>query len=88
MQAKRMREAEKNEFKPKVSKQSGAGETGSFHSPAAASLSHLHPQGTSQHCQAHRHLLLYSDSFSCRAAMARRRCSFSCSISRSERTLM
>lgn len=32
--------------------------------------------------------LLRTASFSCRAAMARRRCSFSCSISRSERVLM
>lgn len=32
--------------------------------------------------------LLRTASFSCRAAMARRRCSFSCSISRSDRVLM
>lgn len=32
--------------------------------------------------------LLRTDSFSCSAAMARRRCSFSCSISRSDRVLM
>lgn len=46
--------------------------------------------GTWQLPGAHRYslTLLPSDSFSCRAAMARRRCSFSCSISRSERTLM
>lgn len=32
--------------------------------------------------------LLRTASFSCKAAMARRRCSFSCSISRSDRVLM
>lgn len=51
MQAKRTQAAEKDEFKPEVSKLSGAGESSSFHAPAAASLSHLPPQGTSQHPQ-------------------------------------
>lgn len=52
--------------------------------------SHPRSGGTWQLPGAHRYslTLLPSDSFSCRAAMARRRCSFSCSISRSERTLM
>lgn len=88
-----MQEAEKEEFKPKLSALSGAGRTDSFHAPVKAG------QPVSATCTrrghhsipgAHRYspTLLHSDSFSCRAAMAKRRCSFSCSISRSERTLM
>lgn len=88
-----MQEAEEEEFKPEVSALNGAGGTSSFHPPVKAE------QLVSATCtlrghhsipSAHRYslMLLHSDSFSCRAAMARRRCSFSCSISRSERTLM
>lgn len=93
MQDERMQEAGKEEFKPKVLAPSGAGGTGSFHPPVKAGQL-VSATCTRRGCHsipgAHRYslTLLHSDSFSCRAAMARRRCSFSCSISRSERTLM
>lgn len=88
-----MQEAAKEDFKPKVSSLSGAGGTGSFHPPVKVGQlvsatctrrGHHSIPGTHRYSPT----LLHSDSFSCRAAMARRRCSFSCSISRSERTLM
>lgn len=88
-----MQEAKKEEFKPDVSALSRAGGTGGFcpsvkaGQPLSAACT---PRGHHSIPSTHRYslTLLHSDSFSCRAAMARRRCSFNCSISRSERTLM
>lgn len=93
MQDKRVQEAEKEEFMHEVSVLSGAGGTSSLHPPSKAGQLVSAPcahRGCHSPPGAHHYLstLLHSDSFSCRAAMARRRCSFSCSISRSERTLM
>lgn len=73
--------------------QSAAGGTGGFHPPVKVGQlvsATCTRRGHRSIPDTHRYspMLLHSDSFSCRAAMARRRCSFSCSISRSERTLM
>lgn len=94
VQGERMQEAEKVEFKFKDSALSGAlRRNWQLLSPCKAGQL-VSSTCTHRECHsipsAHRYLLtlLHSDSFSCRAAMARRRCSFSCSISRSERTFM